>query len=629
MGAPHDQPDGPALRANLARLRGVDPDLAERILAARGSEAEVVEGRGGRATLSWRGALVASAYDPEGEGARLAAQVPEEVDLVLALGFGTGHHLAPLGGAEGRSLLILEPRLPLLHRAFGLGPLPFLGLDAVELHDEVEPFLTTLARVYNPGMRLHVLVHPSLARSHPEEVRDVIARIARTKEIGDTNAATVRAGAQAWSDATFQNASHMLTRPSLDALLDVAEGVPAVVCAAGPSLDQQLPRLRAERDRLFVVAIGQSLRSLATAGIQPDLVYVIENQDVTHQLRDVPTLGDQTLVLAPHAHPDLYALPVRHRVVALDASNPVGRWLGQLAGHRAVVNSGGSVALSAVWLAERLGASRIALLGQDLAFSGGRRYAADSPYGALEVEQDEDGEVYFTNLKVKARLFDRPTPDRELAPNTLFVEGWHGDRVLTDRSYAGFREAYRGVGRMLAARGCEVVNCTEGGAKISGLRHATFEDWLAEGPGEPSSAREALPARLAAHRPPELAAVRRGIAEFVRGLESVRRLAKRGRDQALTLADRAGRTGLPAGELRRLQKTERRLHRQLDDLPILLFQMQREIQDLTADTLKRGGADELRLQRTAHLFRAVEHAADRVAPFVEALERDACEALAG
>lgn len=630
MGAPHDPVTEPILEANLARLRGSQPDLAARILAADGPEAETVEGRGGARTLSWQGVLVASAYDPQGEGERLAAEVPAEADVILALGFGTGHHLGPLCAGQRRSLWILEPRLPLLHRALGLGALPFLGHPDVHLHDEAESFLTGIAGAYSPGMRLHVLVHPSLARSRPDEVRDLVARIARTKEIGDTNAATVRAGALAWSEATFQNGMHVLTEPSLDACLDVAKGIPAVVCAAGPSLDQQLPQLRAERSRLFVIAIGQSLRSLVRAGIHPDLVYVVENQDVTHQLRDVPTLDEQTLVLAPHAHPALYALPARHRVVALDASNPVGRWIGSLAGHQAAVNSGGSVALSAVWLAERLGASQIALLGQDLAFSGGRRYAADSPYGALEVEQDDDGEVYFTNLKVKARLFDRPTPDRELAPNTLWVEGWHGDRVLTDRSYAGFREAYRGVGRMLAARGCEVVNCTEGGAKISGLRHETFSDWLAAMPTADATAREELERRLSAHRPPALAPVRRGIAELVRALEATRRLAKRGRDQALALAARVGPTGsLPSGELRRLQKTERRLHRQLDELPIVVFQMQREIQDLTADTIKRGGSEELRLQRTAHLFEAVQQAADRVAPSLETLDRDARDTLTG
>jgi hypothetical protein len=391
------------------------------------------------------------------------------------------------------------------------------------------------------------------------------------------------------------------------------------VCAAGPSLTKQLPWLARNREKVVVLAIGQSLAALEAAGIRPDLVQMIETQDVSHQLTAVQALAEQTLVLSVQAHPKLYQLPVARRIVGWDRSNPIGTWLATLSGEPRTLRTGGSVAVSAVYLAAFLGAPRVLLIGQDLAFTGGERYAKDSVYGGMGVEEDPDGQIFYTNLKTKADLFDRPTPERELAPGTLRVEGWDGGEVLTDRNYASFREAYRSVGAQLAGEGCEVLNCTEGGARIPGLEHLPFAAALASLPEAPVRARERIDEALSRAQPAEPGRVDEAIRKVRVELEGTRRLAARCRARCTDALRRSGST-VEVGRLRRVQKVEKELRKRVSRLPMLEFLMQQELQELVASSLRGPELGERnRIERSAQLSLAVEVAVDRLDPLLQTL----------
>ena len=145
-----------------------------------------------------------------------------------------------------------------------------------------------------------------------------------------------------WAAGTVANARHLITNPSTHALVDSFPHRSAVVCAAGPSLSKQLPTLARFRDRLVVIAIGQSLRALREAGIEPDLVFVAESQDVAHQLTDAGDLGDLQLVLPPQAHASLFELPVGQHWIAFQNTNPFGCWLAQQLGQDVFVPSAGN-----------------------------------------------------------------------------------------------------------------------------------------------------------------------------------------------------------------------------------------------------------------------------------------------
>lgn len=616
------------LSQNLARLSGRSAELGREIRAAKQDSAEVVLGPRGHATVSWQGQLMASAYDPVAEGQKMAGEIGAEVDLVIALGFGTGHHLQALLERGNLRVLALEPELGLLRCALSANELPLLRSEHLVLTSDADELVERFAEAYAVGMHLQVLTHPGFGRCQAELSKDLIPRIARTKELIDCNVATLRSHWEPWAKACFENAEDLLKLPKIQHLKGVWSGS-AVICAAGPSLSKQLGLLSDHASELLIVAIGQSAGALEEAGITPDLIYVVENQDVSHQLEKMSSLGEQTLVLAPHAHPALYALSARHRIVAPDGSDEIGGWLSELTGPPGRVATDGSVALSAVWLAEYLGAQEIALIGQDLAFTDGHRYASGSAYADLKVEQQEDGQIFFTNLKTKGDLFDRYTPDRELAPNTLWVEGWDGEPVLTDRSYAGFRETYRKVGRTLAERKISLINCTEGGARIPELEHRAFADWISEQRGKDATARTKIERRIESAPPIDLDKARADLSRVEREMARVQKTSRAGVEQSTKLLRATARNrGFPENLLRQTQKSDADLRKSLDRLPQLVFLMQDELQRLQADSRRATHSDDATLaRRSRDLFRAAAEAIRQLRPFLKEVH-ERLEALA-
>lgn len=606
------------LARNLARFRRSAPELADRIAEASHEGAELLVGRRGDLTLSWKGQLVASAYDPVSEGERLATQVPDQTDLVVALGFGTGHHLTALARSTSHRVAVLEPEPGLLRAALSAGPFAFLGDSRVELVADEDALAEWLHRHYTLGLSVHVLPHPSLRRSQPEFARSVIERIARTKEQADLRIATLRTWSQHWALTAVENVPQLIGLPSLASLRGALAGTTAVVCAAGPSLAKQLPRLAAARDRVLVLGIGQSVAALERAGVRADLVLVTETQDVSHQLEAAPNLEAQNLVLVPQSHPSLFALPVRRRFLAFERGQPISCWLGAAMGMGPEIRSGGSVAVSAVFLAAFLGAERVLLIGQDLAFTEGRRYSAGTIYEKLGVETQPDGEVFFTSLKSKGDLFRRYTPDRELAPGTLRVEDWEGRPILTDQTYASFREEYRAVGQELRSEGVELVNCTEGGARIPGLVHERFVEALAEARPPDCAPSELLDVAAIEGPQADPAGLAREAAQLRRSVLTLARDAKRALDRLGAVGKAAG--GLDPSRLRAFLPFESRVRAQLDALPVVVSMIQHELQILTLASRRQDGGARGAVDRSRGLIEAACRGADGMLELLDRLE---------
>ncbi|MCP5060499.1 MAG: motility associated factor glycosyltransferase family protein [bacterium] len=282
--------------------------------------------------------------------------------------------------------------------------------------------------------------------------------------------------------------------------------------------------------------------------------------------------------------------------------------MGEALGETEWLRSGGTVAASAVFLAVFLGAENVMLIGQDLAFTSGRRYAEGSLYEDMGVTQHEDGSLYFTNLKIKADLFGRPTPDRELAPGTLRVEGWHGEEVWTDRSYASFREEYRAIGKILAPEGVRLINCTEGGARIPGLEHEAFGPLIRALEGPTLPVEEALAAAAAAPASGGLAEASRSLAQAARLLQTE---ANRALEKLARFENGKG-TAAEASLLRAAAKAERKVHKRLGRLPVVEFLTQNELHELQLASRKTDGSVDGAVDRSKALLEAVIRGAEGV-----------------
>ena len=259
---------------------------------------------------------------------------------------------------------------------------------------------------------------------------------------------------QVWLEQSLANLPLLARQQPLDRLDGLFAGRPAILIAPGPSLDRNIDQLRALQGRAVLIAPLQTLRRLHKAGVQPDLVLVLDATDLTEPPYDF--IGDlaphelPTLVAAVHTHPNV----IRRfaRVFHFSGGGPVDHWMAELDGRPLVDLKARSVALSALLLAHRWGCSPIVLVGQDLALAGdGQRYAQGAQLNAFDQAQ---------------HLYPLP--------------GWHGGVVQSPADYTVFHQDFVRLAPQLRQVRPEVAlfNCTEGGAFIPGFEHRPLRDVL-------------------------------------------------------------------------------------------------------------------------------------------------------
>ncbi len=618
------------LEANLTSLREQDPDFADSIRQASASDVEVIEGPRGQSSVSENGVLLASAYDPAREGARLAMDMADQpVDILIAVGFGLGHHLAAFRARNPCPVVVYEPRPARLRAALRASPdLTWLGDDDVHLTDDPDRLREILSSYYVPGHCIKIYPHPSLLRLDPGAVQEAIDRVARVKESADLASATRQVKMQDWASTTVSNARHLVGNPSTADLAGSFHHRPAVVCAAGPSLGKQLSLLARYRDRILVIAIGQSLGSLRQAGIEPDLVIVTESQNVAHQLTEAGDLSEIDLVLPPQAHSSLFDLPVGRHWIAFQNTNPFGCWVASQLGQERFTPSAGTVVQCGIHLADELGCDRILLIGQDLAFTGGRLYAEGSAYSEVGFRETPNGEYEYTNLRGKLEALERDNVDEVIGGRLVWVRDWDGKSIPTNESYASFIDHYRDLGPSLAARNVQIVNCTEGGAYITGIDHMNFEEALEALPAIPLKARATLEGCHDAFLPPSSRAFEVGFSRLRRDLRAIRKFCAAALAKAQTAHDQlkagAGRED-QVDLLRDLSRTQKKLARRIGRVTLLDAVVQRELHYAGALMHKAAAADPSPAEvvgECGRLMEATRIGLDRAAELTVQLEEE-------
>jgi len=228
-------------------------------------------------------------------------------------------------------------------------------------------------------------------------------------------------------------------------------GVPAVLVSPGPSLDRNIGHLKALQGKALLLAPGQSIKRLHKEAIYPDFVAVIDPQDYTSPsvpFFDAALIRDhQALLAGVTCHPNVLGLPYRRKYVF--GSTRVTAWIDAIFGDAPVNIGGTSVAVAALNMLIDWGCNPIVLVGQDLAFSHGKRYA-----GAT----DDQSET--------------PTQPASVATHAVIeVDGYYGGKVATSYSYKIALYEMEIIAERLASRpdAPVVVNATEGGANIRGF----------------------------------------------------------------------------------------------------------------------------------------------------------------
>jgi hypothetical protein len=245
-------------------------------------------------------------------------------------------------------------------------------------------------------------------------------------------------------------------------LLDHFNGRPFVVVSAGPSLDKNFELLRDIQDKCVIIATDAVLGKMIKSGIRPHIVCALErglytyNYYFAENLDNYPEECSKILLITQAVStPKIFGRWTGPKIIIGKTELPIDRWfvLKTIGGQ--VILSGSSVAHMCYSIAAALGASAIALIGQDLAYAPDGFSHADGVYNKDTLDSMKK---------------------TESAPGLIKVPGALGGEVFTDEIWLMF---LRSLENMVRSSKITTYDCTEGGALIFGTIVEPLADYIA------------------------------------------------------------------------------------------------------------------------------------------------------
>jgi hypothetical protein len=376
---------------NLQLLSAKDPELCFRLSAAQTTLGcyTFLESRTGRvvpALVDGAGQAHAlhSTVDPEKEAQRLAATLNEgwaEPGFVVFLGLGAAYTAAAaLSSGNASHILVIDFDINGVAELLSSQMYASLGDPRFTLLVDPDSSLIqkTILDLYNPCLSGGIRALPLRARVEQDKEKFAMAgeAVQRTIEKVSADYSVQAHFGMRWFSNIIRNIgitqSLDACAPQISAPLAAAANV--AICAAGPSLNAQIPLLRTRRKSLFVIAADTSLPALLEGGVKPDAIVSIDCQHISYYHFVGTKCADIPLFLDIASPPLLSAFFSNSFFFA--GGHPLAAYLCQKwKPLPALDTSGGNVTYACLSLAERLGARRITVYGADFSYPLGNAYA--------------------------------------------------------------------------------------------------------------------------------------------------------------------------------------------------------------------------------------------------------------
>jgi len=467
---PFATPVDSLLDRNLDALARTSPQAARKIRAATArADIEFFESDEGVLSGSTGdGRLLASRRKPMAEAARLADTVDiTEIAGVAVTGFGLGHHLRIFAERMNKTgvLLCFEPDVELLRAVFEkvdcsawMLRTNFALLTDPDDGASISRVLHGLEGIVALGVRL--VEHPpsrerlgNSAVLFGQRFTDVLKAI-RTAIV------TTLVQSEVTLRNLLMNLDHYAGCAGIADLASSCLGIPAVVVAAGPSLQRNIEVLAQPgmRDRVVIIAVQTVLKTLLDRGIRPHFVCALDHHEISTRFYEGLTAADVdgvTLVVEPKANPAILdAYPGVIRSLGDDLLDMVLDGTGLGGQPKGTLTPGATVAHLCYYLARHLGCDPVLLCGQDLAFTDGQYYAAGAaihdvwacelgPFNTLEMMEWQRIAREKGLLRRKTDVFGRP--------------------IFTDEQMSTYLAQFEADFLADTEKGLRIIDATEGG----------------------------------------------------------------------------------------------------------------------------------------------------------------------
>jgi len=473
---------------NLAALQTHSPETAQKVLQAGfdGFPVEVVPTKTAAPTVritppgGGKPVLLHSAYDPIREAMRWAEGIElTEPTNVIILGVGLGYHLLSVLQRHEKNIRFLflieqDPRiLRLALSAFELrriitrdGTHWIVGEEPEAIPDQIGE------------KRIDIILHNCKILPHEPSMRYSPAYYNRVREsildaltYDEINLRTTFENQGRNQFNIFMNLPAIFQSYAPKDCRDLFRGFPAVVAAAGPSLDKNIDRLRDLNDRAVLFIVDTAQTSFRKRRIAPHWIVTGDPTPLNFShFEKIDSLGEAFLAFHPEVNREITQKFVNHPNLfpMFDTESALLEYLFQIEEEYGTIERAMNVGHLAFNLALHMGCAPIILVGFDFAFprKGGTTHAKDAALSRATDPMLDDGTVTIGGKEGKACAE---------SGKMMLVPGYYGEPVPTTVPFSQYIKALE---RNVAELDFEVIDATEGGAAKEGTLRMTLREAL-------------------------------------------------------------------------------------------------------------------------------------------------------
>lgn len=428
--------------------------------------------KSGAVTAAVSGKYIHSRYDPVEEAGRWAEQnTPPPQAVAVILGWGLGYYAVEWikkYGKKADAVIIIEPEPRLFieslkHQDFmqltNASRVEFvLGMKGEDIFAALNQFLESIL-----CKDLQIIPTP-FVDIYPEEFVNILKeQVRRIVDVREEALGHMSRMGYLCQKNIIRNIPHIVQSWYPRDIANMAKGQPAVIAAAGPSLNKTLPHLSLAVDTTLILAVDTAYKILQKHGIEPA---ILVSKDPTElnlaHFEEIKTVEGSVLAFDPQVPPQ-----IPHRFLAskicLPHRNPdfTHHLPGLEVTPQDTLGLSTNAGIAAYDLAVKLGCEPIIFVGLDLCFSdpAGKSHADGS---ALQSE---------AKVVVGQNQMRYKRGEIEDTAEVVFVEGIDGNTYPT---LPTFFEAKNALEARIRERSGTVVDASEGGAKIDGAEILAF-----------------------------------------------------------------------------------------------------------------------------------------------------------
>ncbi len=387
----------------------------------------------------------------------------EEYSPIVIMGVSNGEHIRQIMERVPKTcnILIYEPSFELFRRAMQEVDLSFIfqwdipvgiiveGINEGEFDAYFQFFVS-----YDNLTQIHLYLSGNYRELFPEQVESFIERIKTHIFNIQVAWATALRYANVRAVNVFTNIHYLYEGYSMRELLGILpEDIPAIIVAAGPSLNKNIMELKKAVGKACIIATDTAMKPLLNAGIVPNLFVIVDGlkPELLFRHKDISRVPMVTMTAVSVGPMDFHK---GKKFFYNSGSSIEDAMLNELSKKENEdyllpnLMSGGSVATSAYCLAINMGAKTVILVGQDLAMTGNKTHAD----GTFKDKMDE--------IDVEKGGY-------------IEVESVDGGTVWTSPDFKLYLDWYEKWIKTWSH--ITTVDATEGGAKIHGSKEMTLK----------------------------------------------------------------------------------------------------------------------------------------------------------